>query len=1447
MARAARVVLGSIRVLSAVVLILGVLAVAAVFAALRTAPGQRIAVDLAIERVRERLAGDLRVGSVAASADLSGSIGLRNVEVTDPHGRPVIRVDSLRVRYSLLGLLRGRYAIAQADVWGADVTLVRHPDGRVNMATILADASDDGGRHAGADSLVAPGRDDWRLLIRDARLHDARLRIDVAAEGKPLLVTALDARIPEVVLGGPTGDHVEIASGSMLLERHGRRIRVTDVEGLVRHGDRLVTADLDLVATEASRGTGTVQVRWGDGVSTRIDADLAQLDLSDLEWLETRLPDGWAAGRVAVDLGPERRRVEWADLQVQSSAGQVNGDGALDLTGTPAARGVRLRVEDLDLTVLEPWLGERVHGVATGTVSADGTRRGARVEGDVTLVHRDDPSIRSDLRFAGGVRTEPAPEVTDLLVESPRLDYRLLNAYLPAVKLRGAGPLRVLADGRPADSLWLDGEVEYALGGQPSVLRWAGSVRRGDDEPRVDGTVQVDGLQLAALAPYAPRAGLRGTASGRIRLRGALDRLTVETDLSTSGGPLAVSMEVNALDPGAGLRVSGPLEGLEPARLSSRVPDETVLRGRVEIATDGFDPASVRARGSLTLSSGSRLGRMEVGPLRAAGSVTGGVLAFDTLVAQTALGELEGVGSLALTEEAAPEGRMELDARIESFEEFARFLRGDSLVLVPDETDPLAVEQTEFEGTVQGRLTVHGWVRALSLDGTLEGSDLLLGPVTADAATVQISAQNLPGGTATARLVATQTTAWDRSFQRLEADVTAEGARGDLDVLLVRDETDDLRARMVVRRDSARTQVFVDRLTVQSEGDRWNLGGPASIVFAEEGITVRDFQFVRPGQARFRLRVDGEIPREGSARLSIDAQRMNVARLARLLQIDEEAAGVFDLSLLATGDVANPDVTLSVSGGAVGFRSARVDAFQANFQVADGVLDAAVEGRLDQRRILEARGSAPFELSLYPFRVSLPDDGPLDIDVVADDLPLGLALGFSPSFESIEGVVDGRIHFGGTAGDLEPGGALELRGGSAALPGLGIHLREGRGQVALMQDGTASITLSVRDEGLASVSGTVDLSQLRNPRFDLIASATRFRAVDRRDVSGRVSGEVELTGSYEAPVVTGTLLTDGGVLYVEEFEAQSLRLDLTDPMLMQFLNDDDSIVPVLEAQNPFLRNLSAVVDLRLDRDTWLRSEAMNVELGGDLQIIYDRQQGELSMLGALTAVRGTYRVAGRQFNVRDGDIEFFGTPGVNPTLDIRAATRLRNADQPLDITAEVTGTLLQPNVRLTSDEAGLSQEDLLSYIVFGRPAYGLTEGESVAFQSAFGGLAGYGRGVVTQTVTSAVSGFLPFDYFSVSNGQNITGDAISTGFLDAQVEIGQYVTQDLFVSFLLDTGRRDNQGIFSGVRAELALGDQWSLEGFIEDQFARQRSTTFNRAFELNQVRGVFLFRDWVR
>src|SRR5206468_852946 len=84
----------------------------------------------------------------------------------------------------------------------------------------------------------------------------------------------------------------------------------------------------------------------------------------------------------------------------------------------------------------------------------------------------------------------------------------------------------------------------------------------------------------------------------------------------------------------------------------------------------------------------------------------------------------------------------------------------------------------------------------------------------------------------------------------------------------------------------------------------------------------------------------------------------------------------------------------------------------------------------------------------------------------------------------------------------------------------------------------------------------------------------------------------------------------------------------------------------------------------------------------------------------------------RDFQVQRGTVRYFGTPDLNADLDIQAQHLVRPVDggDEIPVIAKVGGTLLAPKLSLESaGSLRLSETELVSYLVFGRPSFSLNQ------------------------------------------------------------------------------------------------------------------------------------------
>ena len=199
----------------------------------------------------------------------------------------------------------------------------------------------------------------------------------------------------------------------------------------------------------------------------------------------------------------------------------------------------------------------------------------------------------------------------------------------------------------------------------------------------------------------------------------------------------------------------------------------------------------------------------------------------------------------------------------------------------------------------------------------------------------------------------------------------------------------------------------------------------------------------------------------------------------------------------------------------------------------------------------------PADLSFGEVEDRFPDRA-IDLAVAVDSFPASTALAFLDALEEVEGSFDGQIRLQGTPEDLRPSGEIRLRGGEMSLPGLGLRPTALSVDLRVREDFRVDVQAQARAGGRAEVTGTLGLANLTDPEFDLQLSASGFQAVDRRDLTAQIGGELTLTGPYSAPQVGGAVSVERGELFLEEFARGAEVIDLSDPRFFDVV--DTSLV-----------------------------------------------------------------------------------------------------------------------------------------------------------------------------------------------------------------------------------------------------------------------------------------------
>lgn len=1418
----------------------------------------------------------LHVGSVGAGGLLGGAV-LHDVRIEGAAGRAVVAADSVRARYSLLDLLGSAPGVAGLRVWSPRVEL----GPGAGLGDLFA-GSDDGERNSDPDAAGSA------FVVRGARIQDGQV-LRRTEQGDERRIDGIEARFHRIDVRPRAGVGLSarvdsVAARYGLAGGRDAALPVSAAAGDLEYTDAGVVLEARRFRLPGSVGSGrAAALRDPAGAWTfALDLDEGRLALADLAWIDPRLDRGTVqleGGRVGS--GPDGLSVDVARAEARLEGGRLELSGGFSRTGSGNRSARRFRGLNLASDGLAPveawrWLPQPrrlsqalPEGAAfAGDIRLDGPPDRLAASGTLALLGEGGDTL-ARVSGAGTLAGGHAP--TDVRAEASVPDDRFAHTLFPQLPGDNWTGFHARAEGGLSTGLEIALEARRVFpdaDGAPDSIGFAGTLFGNAASAAVDsleGRLALRPLSLPHLGP------VRGT----VALSGPLDRIDAEAALDTDGGPLVAEGLVNLRRPSAGYDVSVAARDFRLSELVAQAPAPTVVSATVRLSGTGLGLSEAgldldAAEGVLEVAAGrSSVARVPVDTVDARLRATDGHLHLDSFFARAGGAVFQGAGALPTsaeaetTAEADPDDGVRIAFSSPSLVPLRPLFMDEGLDALDDLFPGIGADASatprdlRFGGSVDGRVRLSGHLgpSGLAAEATAAFRGLEYGAHSAKALDVEVSAAGRPWvatGSARADSVVVRELRF-RSVRAegswaLDAGRLAVG-RGRVHVRAARAGGDSYEVQAVARLGDGDGRIDLDRLVLAFGDRRWSLAGPSRFEWNAEGFHVRDFGLIRPGAPGLRLRAAGRLATtQGESDFELDARNLDLALAGRLLQRDDPPEGVLSARIRAAGDAADPrwDGELQLENAKLG--SLRFDRIEADGAYAARSVELQAESWTDGRRTLAVAGTAPLDLRLTGLEDRVPDEA-INLNAVADSFPLALLLGSLASLEGVVGTVSGSLAVKGRPSAPAPSGELRIENGAAFVAPLGVALSDAQASLALGPDGTVEVEASATSGGTVQVSGTVNVSNPRDPEFDLVFSPRGLQVVDRRDMEAAVSGDtIALTGLFSAPYVEGALNVDGGTVFLEEFQRSAQTVDLYDQAFFDAATariggDDDGSV---RSRNPFLANLRVLVQMRVGRGSWLRSRNMNIETEGDLDVLFDRQANELVLLGSVDVVRGTYGLANRNFTMTDGEFRFVGTPGFNPNISLSAQSRLRARDgRPMTINADISGTLLAFEPTLSSDGVAVSEDDLYSYILVGQPASALVGRAPTASVGAGMNLL---VGQAANQIGYLLAQQLSLDHLSVSQAeQGVANAAFGTSSL--QVEAGRYVLDNVFLTGVYQRGYCADPTLpvnSRGVRVEVALPKDVTLEGFAEDRCTREGFRGLGGlSLQLARIWGFSLFREW--
>lgn len=300
-------------------------------------------------------------------------------------------------------------------------------------------------------------------------------------------------------------------------------------------------------------------------------------------------------------------------------------------------------------------------------------------------------------------------------------------------------------------------------------------------------------------------------------------------------------------------------------------------------------------------------------------------------------------------------------------------------------------------------------------------------------------------------------------------------------------------------------------------------------------------------------------------------------------------------------------------------------------------------------------------------------------------------------------------------------GGMSFTQGQLTVPKYLLNIQHINAEV--MANGYDQLKLSGRAQsgtGQLSLQGVAHLAQLQT-NFSL--QGQNFQISNTPEYQITVSPTLNVRIAPEAIHVTGTVVVPTAKIAPTNFSST------------EELSPDVVFTHTLESNQPTWKMFSSIT-MQAGSDVNLAVKGVTGKIAGQLSVTTSPDT-EPSAVGTLDIQKGTYVAYGQTLTMSKGRFIYTGGSLYNPGLSIEAIRQLDIVNsmptantigqisswnptegQKLTVGIRIQGSLKQPKISLFSEPMALSQANILSYLILGRPTNQITSSQSRSLMGA---------------------------------------------------------------------------------------------------------------------------------
>ncbi|KPK71687.1 hypothetical protein AMJ87_06950 [candidate division WOR_3 bacterium SM23_60] len=329
-----------------------------------------------------------------------------------------------------------------------------------------------------------------------------------------------------------------------------------------------------------------------------------------------------------------------------------------------------------------------------------------------------------------------------------------------------------------------------------------------------------------------------------------------------------------------------------------------------------------------------------------------------------------------------------------------------------------------------------------------------------------------------------------------------------------------------------------------------------------------------------------------------------------------------------------------------------------------------------QGQTINIRGYVPLDFQ----------EGTFDLICSAERFDITPLIALVPDAPEAKGFLSVNAIFTGTLQEPEISGELSLHDGAFTVPD--VMLDSINGNISFQRDVITIEQLTGKvNRGTFNTRGQI---QLKKEKLDLMSLETVVKKAEyRNNEYGRyvVSGELKTSARHDSIFLAGDITVDDGV-YDIPFNVQTIIRLLT------------SVNRPAPEQAEVLKQIYCDVGITARDGVRIKNNVADVTADVDLQV--RGTLARINVYGRITTPQtGTIRYLGKKFDIVNATIEFDNPYTVDPVLNLEATTFVSSIDGDYDITLQLSGTIENWRLALSSNPPA-PEQDIISLVLIGR-------------------------------------------------------------------------------------------------------------------------------------------------